>query len=130
MEALKRSVGKGETRDHDARRRRRAPRSRRKRGLAAKDEQTQDKAPRPSASARGLTPQGGVAGVDADESPRLSRKARLLQDRRAERRGRHAARRGGCRYLIQKHDATRLHFDFRLELDGVLMCWAVPNGRA
>ncbi|WP_421723380.1 DNA ligase D [Bauldia sp.] len=35
---------------------------------------------------------------------------------------------GGHRYLIQKHDATRLHFDFRLELDGVLLSWAVPNG--
>ena len=35
---------------------------------------------------------------------------------------------GGYRYLIQKHAATRLHFDFRLELDGVLLSWAVPNG--
>ena len=36
--------------------------------------------------------------------------------------------RGGNRYLIQKHDATRLHFDFRLELDGVLLSWAVTRG--
>ena len=35
---------------------------------------------------------------------------------------------GGNRYLIQKHDATRMHFDFRLERDGALMSWAVPNG--
>ncbi|HET7717368.1 MAG TPA: DNA ligase D [Bauldia sp.] len=35
---------------------------------------------------------------------------------------------GGYRYLIQKHAATRLHFDFRLELDGVLLSWAIPNG--
>src|SRR5258707_3176807 len=35
---------------------------------------------------------------------------------------------GGYRYLIQKHAATRLHYDFRLELDGVLLSWAVTRG--
>jgi bifunctional non-homologous end joining protein LigD len=34
----------------------------------------------------------------------------------------------GGLYIIQKHDATRLHYDFRLELDGVLLSWAVTRG--
>jgi bifunctional non-homologous end joining protein LigD len=46
----------------------------------------------------------------------------------AEPAGANDASAGGHRFVVQEHHATRLHWDLRLEHDGVLASWAIPNG--
>jgi len=72
----------------------------------------------------------------AEKAERVRKKpGRLAEYRRKRDFGRTAEPRGGPRkkaaklaYVIQKHAASHLHFDLRLELDGVMKSWAVPKG--
>jgi len=59
--------------------------------------------------------------------PLATYKAKRDFTRTAEPAGK-VARTDSHRFIVQKHDATRLHYDFRLELDGVLKSWAVTRG--
>ncbi|KNH26926.1 ATP-dependent DNA ligase [Pseudomonas syringae] len=58
---------------------------------------------------------------DFDESPEPAGIAKPARGKRKDQA--HA-----LQYCIQKHDASHLHYDFRLELDGALKSWAVPKG--
>jgi bifunctional non-homologous end joining protein LigD len=64
-----------------------------------------------------------------DASAKLA-KYQSMRDfsRTPEPRGKAAPAAAGHRFVIQKHAARRLHYDFRLEHDGVLWSWAVPKG--
>jgi bifunctional non-homologous end joining protein LigD len=55
-------------------------------------------------------------------------RAKRSADRTPEPFGTVAAGAGAGRFIVHQHAATRLHFDLRLEMDGVLKSWAVPKG--
>ena len=61
--------------------------------------------------------------MSLDEYERKRRRARTPEPF-----GSGSKRRGLPRFVVQRHDARRLHYDFRLEQEGVLASWAVPKG--
>jgi len=64
------------------------------------------------------TQRGGLAGYRAKRDLR----------RGPEPSGRRRSRHRGSSFVVQQHDATSLHYDFRLEIGGVLASWAIPKG--
>ncbi|MDQ6432605.1 DNA ligase D [Mesorhizobium sp. LHD-90] len=67
------------------------------------------------------------AAHDPLSTYRAKRDFRITSEPSGEQR-RKAERAGGGKFVIHKHDATRLHYDLRLEHDGVLWSWAVTRG--
>ncbi len=66
--------------------------------------------------------------VEARAPQALRRQARLQEDRRARRTSPRPRRGKKLIFVVQKHAARRLHWDFRLEWEGTLRSWAVPKG--
>jgi len=86
------------------------------------------RASRATAPARARTARAKAPPAADDDAPLARYRARRDFTVTSEPGPEHAAAGEQSSFVIQKHDATRLHYDFRLELDGVLLSWAVPKG--
>ncbi|MDF1835470.1 MAG: DNA ligase D [Alteraurantiacibacter sp. bin_em_oilr2.035] len=69
-----------------------------------------------------------MARKKAPSDPLATYNAKRDFDKTPEPAGAKGSSKGGNLFIVQKHDATRLHWDLRLEIDGVLKSWAVTKG--
>jgi bifunctional non-homologous end joining protein LigD len=95
------------------------------------------KAKKPTPAAKTKKPKPPARNAKAKPASRVAKKApaqlgeyRSKRDftRTAEPAGGAATRTGTLRFVVQKHAARQVHFDLRLELEGVMKSWAVPKG--
>ncbi|VVE54944.1 DNA ligase D [Pandoraea capi] len=85
-------------------------------------------ATRPRASATTTTPKRSKAlNSKRAADPLAAYDAKRNFSATPEPRGKRSARANALRYVVQRHNASHLHYDFRLELDGTLRSWALPK---
>jgi bifunctional non-homologous end joining protein LigD len=70
----------------------------------------------------------GVSKVEANMGLKQYKKKRKFNKTPEPKGVQRRSTSGALRFVVQKHDASRLHYDFRLELGGVMLSWAVPKG--
>jgi bifunctional non-homologous end joining protein LigD len=82
----------------------------------------------PRKTAKKIIAKKAAAKKTVKSAPLARYNAKRDFTRTAEPEGRSAKAAKKLRFVVQKHAASHLHFDFRLELDGVMKSWAVPKG--